>query len=64
MVLNNNIKVYSPIIEAVKTNPNIKNIYIYSWYDFPMYSEFHDSGIKIEHELCEHMHKLFTEKGY
>lgn len=29
-----------------------------------MYSEFHASGIQIEHELCEHMHELFIKRGY
>ena len=47
------IKVFPPIISAVKANSEIKDLYVFSWYDFPLYSEFHGSPIKIEHEVCE-----------
>ena len=49
-------------MNALKDNPEIKNIYIFSWYDFPMYSELHNSGVKFEHETCEAMYQMF--KGY
>jgi hypothetical protein len=52
-------------VEAVKNNKEIKSIFIYNWYDFPLYSEFHNSGINYTHTIsCENMHEMFINAGY
>ncbi|TNV72409.1 hypothetical protein FGO68_gene11921 [Halteria grandinella] len=58
------VKNYQPIISAVKSTPGLNYIYIFSWYDFPMYTELHGSGIRFEHQTCERMHNLFQYSGY
>ena len=49
----------------MKAIPNLSSIRIYSWYDFPIYSEFHNSGITVKHSTtCEFMNRALEEQGY
>ena len=55
---------FPPIVDAVNGNTEIKDLFVFSWYDFPMYTEFHDSSVIMEHDTCEYMNRMLIRHGY